>query len=163
VSRAGQRRAAGADDGFTLIELAVAMVVFGVLVAISSTGWNRYQASQEGVSASGEVVSVMRNAQMRATAEATTYRVDVDAAARTLTVYRYDGAGYVKRTTSTLDGGALQLDEVGFEDKLGASTTSAYFYARGTASPGKLVVGVAGREVEHVVRVEGLTGRVWTT
>lgn len=163
MSRAGQRRTAGADSGFTVIELAVAMVVFGILVAITSTGWGRYEANQAAVSASGEVVSVLRNAQMRATAEGTTYRVDIDQTARTLTVFRYDGATYVQRTSSALEGGALRLQDVGFEDKTGATTTSAYFYARGTASPGRLVVGLEGRAAIHTVKIEGLTGRVSTT
>ena len=163
MSRAGQRTTGGADAGFTVIELTVAMVIAGMLMALTATGWNRYLASQEAVSASGEVVSVLRNAQMRATAEATTYRVDVDPATRRLTVFRYDGATYVQRTTSTLSGGDLVLQAAAFRDQLGATTTSAYFYARGTASPGSVVVRRADSDKERTITVEGLTGRVWTT
>ncbi len=163
MSRAGQRKTCRADSGFTLVELAVAMVIFGALLSLAVPGWSNYQRNQEGVSASREIVSVLRNAQMRATAEVATYRVDVDLAARTLTVHRYDGAVYVQLRTSALDGQQLRVDEAGFIDKLGATTTSAYFYPRGTASPGKVVVSRAGHPVKHVIKVEGLTGRVFTT
>lgn len=165
-TRAGSRAAGGpgrSDAGVTLIELAVAVVVLAILIGLTNTGWGRYRESQEAVSASGEVVSVLRNAQMRATAEATTYRVDVDPVARTLTVHRYDGAGYVQRARTTLGGGSLRVDEASFSDKTGAVTTSAYFYPRGTASPGRVVVGREGSGTPRVITIEGLTGRVSTT
>lgn len=161
--RARQHAHGGSDGGFTLVELAVAMVLLGALLALAVPGWGAYQATQERVSASREIVSVLRNAQMRATAEEATYRVDVDLAQRRLSVYRFDGAAYVARTTSVLDGRRLQITQAGFQDKLGATTTSAYFYPRGTASPGRVSVGRAGDPVEHVITVEGLTGRVSTT
>jgi prepilin-type N-terminal cleavage/methylation domain-containing protein len=163
VSLAGRHRHGDADDGFTVIELAVAMVIFGVLVGLTSTGWGRYQASQEAVSASSEVVSVMRNAQMRATAEATTYRVDVDLAGRTLTVLRFDGAAYQQRSVDQLAGSRLSLDSASFLDATGTATASAYFYPRGTASPGQVVLRRTGDETPHVITLVGLTGRVSTT
>ena len=163
MSLAGQCPTRRGDKGFTLVELAVGMVVLGILLSLGAAGWSRYQSSQEHVSAAREIVSVLRNAQMRATAEETTYRVDVDVAARTLTVSRFDGTGYVPRTTSALVGAGLRVDEAGFLDRLGATSSSAYFYARGTASPGRVVVTRAGRDLEKVITVEGLTGRVSTT
>ncbi len=160
---AGRGRTWRAEGGFTVIELAVAMALIGVMLALATPGWRDYQANQEHVSASQEVVSTLRNAQLRATAEETSYRVDVDAAARTLTVYRYDGAGYVQLSVRALEGVRLRVDAATFTDKLGATTASAYFYPRGTASPGKIVLGREGRTVQKVVTVEGLTGRVSTT
>ncbi len=160
---AGRGRTWRAEGGFTVIELAVAMALIGVMLALATPGWRNYQANQEHVSASQEVVSTLRNAQLRATAEETSYRVDADAAARTLTVYRYDGAGYVQLSVRALEGVRLRVDAATFNDKLGATTASAYFYPRGTASPGKIVLGREGRTVQKVVTVEGLTGRVSTT
>jgi len=146
-----------------MIELAVGMVIMGILMGLAAPAWNNYQANQERVSASHQIVSVFRTAQIRATAEEATYRVDVDAAAKTLTVFRYDGAAYQKRSTAKLDGSRLVLTPVGFTDKAGVTTTSAYFYARGTASPGKVEVSREGRPKKHVITVEGLTGRVSST
>ena len=163
MSRAGQRKTWRADFGFTVVELAVAMALLGALLALGTPAWSNYRTSQEHVSGAREVVSVLRNAQLRAAAEETTYRVDVDVATRTLGVYRYDGAGYVHRSSSALEGASLRIDEAAFTDKLGATTTSAYFYARGTASPGKVVVSRDGSAVQHVITLEGLTGRVSTT
>ena len=163
MSLAGRGRTWRADGGFTVIELAVAMALIGAMLALGTPGWRNYQANQEHVSASRELVSTLRNAQLRATAEETSYRVDVDAVALTLSVYRFDGAGYVQRSVSALDGGQLRVDQAEFIDKLGVTTTSAYFYPRGTASPGRIVLGREGRTVQKVVTVEGLTGRVSTT
>ncbi len=163
MSLAGRGRTWGAEGGFTVIELAVAMALIGVMLTLATPGWRNYQANQEHVSASRELVSTLRNAQLRATAEETSYRVDVDAATRTLTVYRYDGAGYVQLSVRALEGVRLRVDEATFTDKLGATTASAYFYPRGTASPGKIILGREGRTVQKVVTVEGLTGRVSTT
>lgn len=146
-----------------MIELLVAMVILGVLTAFAAPAWKTYQVNQQRVSASREVVSVLRTAQIRATAEETTYRVDVDSAARTLTVLRFDGAAYVQRSVSRLEGGAVRLSNVAFTGKDGASAATAYFYARGTASPGQVVVALDGRPQQHVITVEGLTGRVSST
>ncbi len=156
-------RSRSQEAGFTLIELSVAMVLLGILMATAAPAWNTYQANQQRVSASQEVVSVLRAAQIRATAEETTYRVNVDATANTLTVFRFDGSTYIQRSISKLEGDALLLQQVAFTDKNGASTSSAYFYARGTASPGKVVVALEGRSKQHVITVEGLTGRVSST
>jgi type IV fimbrial biogenesis protein FimT len=147
--------------GFTLIELSVVMVFMGVLMALAAPAWKTYQANQEDRSAAAAVVSMMRNAHVRATSEATSYRVDIDAANRQLTLLRYDGTAYVVRRTEKLDGAKLRLDEVAFTNSAGVPT-SAYFYARGTASPGKVVLKRADRDLKHTITVEGLTGRVST-
>lgn len=160
---AGRRKAQAPDHGFTLIELSVAMVILGILLGMAAPAWKNYAAKQERASASREVVSVLRTAQTRATAEETTYRVDVDATVKTLTVFRFDGSTYIQRSISALDGGTVLLQQVAFTDKNGASTSSAYFYARGTASPGKVVVALKGRSQQRVITVEGLTGRVSST
>ena len=151
------------ERGFTVIEVAVAMVVLGIMVGLGMPGYARYQQSQEHVSAARDVLSVFRNAQLRATAEATTYRVDVDPATRTVTVLRFDGSTYVQRSRLVLDGNTLQVESVAFRDKTGTLTPRAYFYARGTASAGSVVIGRQGSDRDRTVSVEGLTGRVSTT
>ncbi len=154
-------RRAPEDAGFTLIELSVAVVILGILLALATPAWRTYQANQEDRSAAAAVVSMLRNAQVRATSEATSYRVDVDAAARKMTLLRYDGTTYVPRRTETLEGARVGVHEVAFANTAGVAT-SAYFYARGTASPGKVVLKRTDRDLKHTITVEGLTGRVST-
>ena len=163
MSRPGRRRAAVEEGGFTLVEAGVCLSIVGILMAMAVPAWGSYRAAQERVSASREVVSVLRNAQMRATAEETSYRVRVDAAARTLTVARLDGATWTTRGTRALQGSAVRLTDPAFVDRSGTTTADAYFYARGTASPGSVRVSSQGSERSHVITVEGLTGRVSTT
>lgn len=150
-----------AQSGFTLIELAVVMTMLGVLMAMAAPAWQRYQANQEDRSAAAAAVSMMRNAHVRATAEATAYRVDFDAATRKLTLLRYDGTDYVVQRSEVLAGNKVRIDEVAFTNSAGIPT-SAFFYARGTASPGKVVLKRADRDLKHTITVEGLTGRVTT-
>lgn len=152
-SRVGQ-------DGFTLIELAVSMTVLGVLLAMAVPAWSSYRTNQDRVVASREVVSLLRNDQLRAVAEETTYRVDVDAAARILEVQRFDGVTYVRRSATKLQGSSVLVQAPAFRDKGGTTTSSAYFYARGTASPGEVTVASSAGDRRHVISVEGLTGRV---
>lgn len=165
MSRPGRRgAAAGAGEGgFTLVEAVVSLSIVGILMAMAVPAWGSYRANQERVSASREVVSVLRNAQMRATAEETSYRVHVDVAARALTVSRFDGAAWVPRSTRLVPGSAVRLDAPAFLDRSGTTTAHVYFYARGTASPGSVRVRSVTSERSHVITVEGLTGRVSTT
>ncbi len=158
---ADRSRPGSAQGGFTLIELSVVLGMLGVLLALGTPAWQRYQANQEDRSAAAVVVSMMRNAHVRATAEATSYRVDVDAAGRTLTLLRYDGSAYVARRSEKLEGNNVRVHEVAFTNSAGVPA-SAYFYARGTASPGKVVLKRADRDLKHTITVEGLTGRVST-
>ncbi len=155
------RRAGGGNAGFTLIELSVAMTMLGILLAMATPAWRSYQSNQEDRSAANAVVSMMRNAHVRATSEATSYRVDIDAANRKLTLLRYDGSAYVVRRTETLEGAKVRVHDVAFTNSAGVPT-SAYFYARGTASPGKVVLKRTDRDLKHTITVEGLTGRVST-
>ena len=158
------RRASG-DRGFTMIELLVTMVIMGVLMALATPAWQSYQGKQERISASRDVVSILRNAQTRATAEETVYRVDVDQTAKTLTLYRYDSAGTpVRRRALVLQGGKVRITGTSFTGgPAGSAATSVFFNPRGTASAGRLVVSREGDAKQHVITVEGLTGRVSTT
>jgi prepilin-type N-terminal cleavage/methylation domain-containing protein len=160
MCRARPRRSRSGQGGFTVVELAVSMTVLGVLLAMAVPAWSSYRSNQERLGATREVVSILRNAQLRAVAEETSYRVDVLAATNTLAVHRFDGKAYLHRSTTTLTGSSVLLQAPAFRDKTGAVTTTAYFYARGTASPGGVTVASRTGDRRHVIDVEGLTGRV---
>lgn len=145
------------DQGFTLIELSVGMVILGILLALATPAWKNYTAAQAQKSAAAEVVSILRNAQVRATSEETTYSVAFNPSAKSMTVSR---AGVTQKVV-TLPGRSVQLSTVSFTNTPGIPT-SVYFAPRGTASPGRVVVSSAGRTKTRTITVEGLTGRVST-
>jgi prepilin-type N-terminal cleavage/methylation domain-containing protein len=164
VGTAQRRTAAPADGGFTLVELIVTMTIMSILLDLAFPAWRNYQANSDTVSAARTAVSLMRNAQVRAVSEEMTYRVDVNTSTKTLSVYRcVPGTAPLTctlRQAKTLDGSTVRITSAAFTNSSGSSTTTAWFYARGTASPGTLVVQRTGRNTQHVVEVEGLTGRV---
>lgn len=149
------RTAGRSQAGFTLIELAAGMVVLGILLALGAPAWQSYLVNQESRSAAGEVVSVLRNAQVHATSEETGYSVTFAAADRTMTVRR---AGVVAKVVR-LDGTRFTISGVAFTNSA-ADASTVYFTPRGTASPGQVLISRTGGDVKHTVTVEGLTGRV---
>ena len=96
--------------------------------------------------------------------ERTTYRVDVSASARSFTVFRYSGGAAVQSRVVRLPQDQVQIVQSAFTGVLaGALPTSVFFFPRGTASPGRIVLGTPGRARQHTIDVEGLTGRVSST
>lgn len=157
TARSG-RRARG-EAGFTMIELVVAMVIMGVLMALAIPTWSHYQNKQDYVGAAREVVSDLRQAQLQAVSQETTYRVDFSG--RTMKIYGFNGSTYLLSQTLTLPGSAATFGTPSFTKSDGTTSTSAWFYARGTASDGTVSLtrtNTGGHT--YVIDIEGLTGRV---
>ena len=76
------------EDGFTLIELSVSMVIFSVLLAVSIGGFTKYRNAQDERGTAVQIEEVLRNAQSRAQAEGLNYCVSFDVATRGWSVYR---------------------------------------------------------------------------
>ncbi len=148
------------DRGFTLIEVLMAMLLFGILCALAVGPFRSYGHTQAHKTTTRAVVSSLRNAQVSAVAENVTYRVDVAGDGRSLTVFRVEAGGDVARSTVTVDDAKVSLSDAQFLATDGSVGTSIYFYPRGSASRGRLFVVRDDRDARYAVRVEGLTARV---
>lgn len=159
------RSAIRREGGFTLVELLVTMMLFGILVTLGVMPLRGYQRTQEHVGAAREVVAALRNAQVRAVSEGTTYKVSFSGNA--IAVARRDTA------TTFVDVKSYKLPEAITVEVVGAgftpsartgSTTAvpdAYFYARGDASPGEVrVLRASSGTKAYTIKLEGLTARV---
>jgi len=148
------------DAGFTLIELAVAMILFGIIVAIGVGPWLRYHKAQQQAGSMRKVVAALRSAQVASVAENSIYRVDFTAS--TARSYRNDaltGTWTLVNTVSVGDS-AVSLTDPSFTDLTGATSTSCYFYPRGAASDGTIKVTRSESSKVYTVKVERLTARV---
>lgn len=165
------------DAGFTLIELATAMMIFGILSAIAVGSLYSLRNATAGQSAQRELVAGVRQWQTRAVAEATTYCVDFGSTASSTkySVYRVPGmdtgtlpAGYSCTGGTKVSGPVKAPDRtlftnIGFRQRNGATTAYVLFYPRGAASPGSVRVGRTASTKTYTVTVEGLTARVSST
>jgi len=148
------------DDGFTMIELIAVMALMGLLAALVAGPFQNWRESRGHKDAATSVVSAMRNAQVRAVAESTRYRVAVTESGAAVVVYRSPASGEPERQVSRFasPSTSVRFSSPSFSTGSGPST-SAYFYPRGSASAGSLTVTRSGRDPIRI-DVEGLTGRV---
>lgn len=162
------------DGGFTLVELLVAMIVFGVVASISVWGLRSFQRAQDESGTAHDVVAALRNVAERAQSEGRTYCVSFDTGTQ-WSVWRYScESGWTNAgdtATRVLSGQHVQGDSaitvsVPFAASTHGDTCTAgagrcaYFYPRGTASAGTLVVNRGSSGKTYTIKVEGLTGRV---
>ncbi len=162
------------EQGFTMVELLVAMALFGVLAAMGTAGFSATQKTLQARGAHRESVTQLRTVQSRAVAENTAFCVDFGGATTTSwKVYRVPGAdsgalaaGF-SCTSGSLAGtyaapGRTGFSAVAFTQRNGTTTSYALFYARGSASGGSVKVGGGGGST-YTITVDGLTGRVTST
>lgn len=152
------------EQGFTLIELMVVVVLMGVLGTVGLTTLVGYTKTQAQQGEADEVVSTLRLAAQKALTEGVTYCVHLDPTGKTVTTYRrLCGPASNRAESPRTVRKDVSLVNPTFVPALAAQTCPttgdcAYFYPRGTASEGNLVVDGSGPDI--TVEVKGLTSRV---
>ena len=160
------------EQGFTLVELMIGMVLFGILASLGTLGLSGVQQTLAARGAHRESVSTLRAVQERAVAENVAYCVAFGSGVTptTWTVYRVPGAdqgalsaGFTCTSGTSIDTykapGGSTFSSVGFAQRNSTTTAYALFYARGAASGGSFKVGGGGGST-YTITVDALTGRV---
>ena len=150
------------DDGFSMIELLVTISLLVIMMTIAISGWTSWAKASSQSGAARELLSVMRQAQVRAVTEGRAICVGFRVAQNDYTVYRgpCDDAAKVRIRSSLVSSSAdVRLSSPAFTGTSGVST-GVTFNARGTAWPGSVQVTRAGSSKTYNLTVEGLTGRV---
>jgi prepilin-type N-terminal cleavage/methylation domain-containing protein len=161
-------RIAREDDGFTMIELMVVMVIASALMAIGVFSLANYQKTSQQRGTAREVVSQLRNASERAISEGRTYCIDIapDQLSTTTWQRACGPAGTALGDTARTQSSRVTLEAtVTNPTPPPACPTShqcIYFYPRGTATPATVVVRSSARAKTYTVTVEGLTARVFS-
>jgi prepilin-type N-terminal cleavage/methylation domain-containing protein len=173
------------EDGFTLIELLVVMAIGAVLLALSVTALRSYWFAQALNGSVDNVTTQMRQAQQQAESESHplvygVWFINVGDSTRWGTL-QYDPDPLLsvncseigKRSFST----GVQVQSVSFDEDAvrttecrsalaaagvasAGSAEIAFFYARGTATPGSITLEQTNLGRSESLDVTGITGRV---
>lgn len=145
------------EGGFTLVELLVAMTLFGVISAMAVGALRSYTQATGQRDLTQQTVSVLRNTAERALAEETRYCVRFEPDNVRMTLWRGD--------CGTTSAGLLLRAEKGARwdaPAFGASSSrDIVFLPRGSATGGSVKVKRESNPAKtYTIYVEGLTARV---
>lgn len=150
------------DGGFTLIEVATAVVLLSIMLGIGVSGWRQWANASAQAGAAQSIQSALRSAQQRAVTEAVSTCVLFDVARDQFRSY----VGACSSTSKTPIGSArdlgssqVHLSSAAFTGSTGTSP-GVTFFSRGTATPGTVRLRRDDDATTTTLRVEGLTGRV---
>ena len=152
-------RATTRDDGYTLIEVMVVVVLFGVLMAITVNRYDAWQAASDQSGTADEIGALLRSTHQRAITEGAALCVLFDTTHDQYAVRQggCDAPGAVLDGPRDVAGNDTHLASPSF---VGSGGSGVVFYARGTATGGSLEVTRDGSSRVYTVHVEQLTGRV---
>ena len=145
------------EGGFTLLELIITIVLFGIMLSFAVAPYAHYRLRQQHVGTAREMVAFLRRAQVRAVSEAVTYRVDITSTGAAM--FRKNGSVYQQVQTMTSASTRVTFTNAAFDASSGPGS-SVYFYEKGSASKGSVTVARSGTSKVYTISVEGLTARV---
>ena len=164
-SAPGPRRqppAARTEAGFTLVEVMVAVLLFGVLCAMAVSGARGLVSAEGHRGTADSVASTIRQAQVRAVTEGVSMCLSFDVAANTYTLSRFAcGTATVKiNGPIKVEDGSVDITSASFTAPDGTTSSGITFRPAGSAYPGTLTIARSGSSKVYTLTVEGLTGRV---
>lgn len=152
------------DHGFTVIELSVTMVVAGALLALGIFGFDSWARVSEQRGTATELTSELRATGERAISEGRTYCVAVEDGGTAYSVHQHDCTQPVVRGPFATKAAAVTLQPALAAPSTrpcASGDTCFYFFPRGTAVGGTVIVDSSQRSTTYTVHIEGLTSRVW--
>ena len=162
VNRIATRR----DAGFTLIELSLVTALMSVIGVLGLTAMTNYQRTAELEGSADDLVSALRSTAQQSVTEGRTLCMRFDVSNDTYTVFRSACTSTaVVAAPTRRTRGSVALHNPTFTpanattDSCPTGNACAYFYPRGTGSPGEVVVRrPSGKSI--TITIEGLTSRV---
>ena len=152
------------EEGFTLIELLVVMGIIGILMTLTSYAIFSYWRAQQLSGATQQIITDLRDVQVRAQSEVRTYRVQFDTNAESYTITRCAGNDcsdieiYEEVETVQMENG-IDISTAAFTYGTTSDGTSVYFQPRGVSSDGSVTIRSARLNQDRVITIDGLTSR----
>ena len=156
------------EEGFTLIELLVVMGIIGILMTLTSYAIFSYWRAQQLTGATQQIITDLRDAQVRAQSEVRTYRVQFNTASESYAITRCEGndctdpLSFSLVETVQMENG-IDISTASFTYGTTADGTSVYFQPRGVSSDGSVVIRSTRLDQDRVITINGLTSRARTT
>lgn len=172
------------DAGFTLMELIVVMSIMTIMMGLSAYALTSYFRAQALIGATNELLTHIRDAQVRSQAEVRAYRVVFDQDADSFEVQSFDPPDPADESPQNpfnwpvsesrkLDA-RIDLESVSFsvtgacgEDSSDADyippNNHLYFCPRGVSSGGSLILRHRALNQDRKIEMNGLTARAQLT
>lgn len=138
--------------GVTLIELIVVMVIIAIGAVLMAPGIGAWLPNYRLRSATRDIVSTMRTAQMKAVSTNMEYRVFFDSGVKTYTLQRNSGGWQADGAAQALPSG------IGFS-AINFGGNNAQFNSNSTASGGSIIL-INNKGTSKTITLTTSTGRI---